>query len=158
MNRVILVGRIVADPVIRTLNNERQDHVSNFSIAVRDSIAHKDTFFINCVAWNNNFIQQYVKKGALVSIEGRLVVRSYTNKDGRNIRVTEVKVDNLRSLGSRNDDNTSSSNIDDLQINVPTQNDNTIESWSDNVSSQKVDAEQQYSEISIDDNNDPDVK
>jgi hypothetical protein len=45
-----------------------------------------------------------------------------------------------------------------LQINVPTQNDNTIESWSDNVSSQKVDAEQQYSEISIDDNNDPDVK
>jgi single-stranded DNA-binding protein len=69
-----------------------------------------------------------VKKGALVSIEGRLVVRSYTNKDGRNIRVTEVKVDNLRSLGSRNDDNTSSSNIDDLQINVPTQNDNTIES------------------------------
>lgn len=96
MNLCILIGRICAEPEIRYTQTGKA--VASYRIAVdrpykKDSQAESD--FINCVAWGSNgeFAEKYLHKGMKIAIEGRIQTRTYDDKDGKKVYVTEVVVD-----------------------------------------------------------------
>lgn len=97
LNVCVLTGRLTADPELKTTDN--QTYVVSFSLAVQRNYKNKDndqypTDFINCVAWRNTaeFIAGYFKKGSMMTVEGSLESRKFTDKDGNNRTAYEVKV------------------------------------------------------------------
>ncbi len=98
MNKVTLVGNIVADPKETLISNGGEK--SAFTIAVRDARNFQETYFLPCIAWKplSTFINANVKKGDLVTVDGRLTRRAYTPMDGKTIYVTEVVVDSFQTL------------------------------------------------------------
>ena len=84
INRVILVGRITKDPEIRYLQNGTA--TVSFTIACdRQYVAQngeRGADFINCVAWRQTaeFISRYIKKGYMMSVEGRIQTRQYQDQ------------------------------------------------------------------------------
>lgn len=105
MNKVLLIGRLTANPELRyTISNNA---VTTFSIAVdrnfKNEDGNKEADFINIVAWNKKaeLIHQYLKKGDRVGIGGRLQVRKYQNERGENRYVTEVVADEVEFLNSK---------------------------------------------------------
>ena len=128
LNKVILIGRTTKDVDLRKTTSGTA--VATFTLAVDNRFVQKDgqntADFISCVAWNSTaeFMNNYVKKGSLVAVEGRIQTRNYDNKDGNKVYVTEVVVENLRSLGGKNNDRSSGSNFDDYEpVNMRTNND-----------------------------------
>ncbi len=104
INKAILVGRITKDPILRKTPNGTS--VVSFTIACNRRIKQEgqpDADFINCVAWNKtaDFMVQYVKKGALLGLEGRIQTRNYDDKDGKRVYVTEVVADSVQALESK---------------------------------------------------------
>lgn len=85
MNKVIIMGRLTADPMYRQTNNGTP--VCNFTVAV-DKPYQKDkertADFINCQAWRNtaDFVSRYFAKGKPIVVEGSLVNNNYTDKNG----------------------------------------------------------------------------
>ncbi|MDR2557817.1 MAG: single-stranded DNA-binding protein [Mycoplasmataceae bacterium] len=98
MNKAILIGRIASDPILKHTASDRS--VVNFNLAVTDSFSAKNSYFFPCIAWEKraDYIQNYLKKGDLVSVDGRLTRRSYTAKDGQLVYVTEVVIDQIARL------------------------------------------------------------
>jgi single-strand DNA-binding protein len=135
LNRVILIGRTTKDVDLRRTTSGTA--VSTFTLAVENRFVQKDgqntADFISCVAWNNTaeFLDKYVKKGSLVSIEGRIQTRNYDNKDGNRVYVTEVVAENVRMLGSRNNERTTGTNYDDYEPVSSTRTNNDYESQID---------------------------
>ena len=103
INRVVLVGRITKDPELR--KTQSGTSVVSFTIACNRRVPSQgqDADFINCVAWDKtaDFMAQYVKKGALLGLEGRIQIRSYDDKDGKRVYVTEVVADGVQFLESK---------------------------------------------------------
>ena len=103
INRVVLVGRITKTPDLR--KTQSGTSVVSFTIACNRRVPSQgqDADFINCVAWNKtaDFMTQYVKKGALLGLEGRIQTRSYDDKDGKRVYVTEVVADSVQFLESK---------------------------------------------------------
>ena len=105
LNQVALMGRLTKDLELRVTNSGTS--VATFSIAVdRDFAAEgkeKETDFINCVAWKYTaeFISKYFTKGSLISVIGRLQMRSYTNKNDEKVTVYEVVVDRAYFCGGK---------------------------------------------------------
>ena len=102
LNRSILAGRLVADPEVRYTQNETA--VTHFRLAINwRGKKGNGTDFINCVAWGGlaKVCGEYLKKGRLVAVEGRLQIRSYKNKNGQSRSSTEVIVDNMQMLDSK---------------------------------------------------------
>ncbi|MBR3891227.1 MAG: single-stranded DNA-binding protein [Bacilli bacterium] len=128
LNKVILIGRTTKDVDLRKTSSGTA--VATFTLAVDNRFVQKDgqntADFISCVAWNNTaeFMNNYVKKGSLVAVEGRIQTRNYDNKDGNRVYVTEVVVETLKSLGSgsRNAERTGS-NYDGYEPTVSTSTD-----------------------------------
>ena len=107
INNVVLVGRLTRDPDLRTTGSGIS--VATFTLAVdrqyTNSQGERGADFISCVIWRKaaeNFVN-FTSKGSLVGIQGRLQSRSYDNKDGQRVYVTEVIVDNFSLLESRRD-------------------------------------------------------
>lgn len=100
MNRVFLVGYLSKNPESR--QTQKGLDQSNFSIGVNDLKRWEDSYFFNCVAWGQvaKYINDNIVKGQLVTIDGRLTQRSYTNNEGKNVNITEIIVDNIKTLGS----------------------------------------------------------
>ena len=104
LNKVILIGRTTKDVDLRKTTSGIS--VATFTLAVDNRFVQKDgqntADFISCVAWNSTaeFMNNYVKKGSLVAVEGRIQTRNYDNKEGNRVNVTEVVVETLKSLGS----------------------------------------------------------
>ena len=105
INDVVLIGRLTRDPDLRTTGSGIS--VATFTLAVdrqyTNSQGERGADFINCVIWRKaaeNFVN-FTSKGSLVGIQGRLQSRSYDNKDGQRVYVTEVVVDNFSFLESR---------------------------------------------------------
>lgn len=99
MNKVILIGRLVADAQLRY--TQTGNAVVSFRIAVdRPFSQQKETDFIDCVAWKKlaENIANYTTKGNLVALEGRLQIRSYQANDGTNRKAAEVICENVRFL------------------------------------------------------------
>ncbi len=104
MNRVLLVGRLTAKPELRYTNSNIP--YTRFSVAVDgipSSNGERRTDFINTVAWRKQAenVCQYLDKGSLVSVEGRLQTSNYTDKDGNKRYTMDVQADNIRFLESR---------------------------------------------------------
>ncbi len=102
MNKVILLGFLAQDPVAREFP-EKNLVTSNFSVAVSDSRNYNVSYFFNCVAWNQtaDYVNSSLHKGDFVVVDGRLTNRSYINKAGQKVYVTEVVVETIRNLGSK---------------------------------------------------------
>lgn len=103
MNRVILTGNLVADPDVRMTKNDTP--VTHFRLAVDRSAKKGEDAkadYISCVAWNGlaKICGQYLQKGRLVAIEGKLRFRSYES-NGQKKSVTEVFIDSMQMLDRR---------------------------------------------------------
>lgn len=99
-NKSFLIGRLVRDPEMRVTSSGIA--VTNFTIAVdqvRRKGAEKSADFIRVVAWRRlaEICGEYLKKGKLVAVEGRLQISSY-DKDGEKIYTSEVVAENLQML------------------------------------------------------------
>ena len=105
-NRVILVGTLVRDPEIRYVGSGAG--VTKFRIAVNPNKRDpkpEDTLFIDIVAWEKlaETCNTYLKKGMSCLVEGRLVIRQYDDKEGNKRQATEVVINTMQMLGSRQD-------------------------------------------------------
>ncbi len=105
INRVVLVGRLTKDPVLRKTTNGAS--VTSFTVACNRLFKQEgqpEADFINTVVWNKtaDSVAKYTHKGSLVGVEGRIQTRIYDDKDGKRVYVTEVVADNVRFLDSRN--------------------------------------------------------
>lgn len=105
LNRVILMGRLVADPELKTTPSGIS--VTSFRIAVERSYAkageERQADFINIVCWRNTaeFVCKYFSKGSLIALEGQLQTRSYQDKDGTNKYMVEVLADKVSFTGEK---------------------------------------------------------
>lgn len=91
MNKVLLIGRLCADPELRMTNNGKS--VTTFALAVNRQ-GGKETDFLDCVAWEKtaDFICKYFAKGNPIVIEGAIQTRNYNDKDGNKRKATEITV------------------------------------------------------------------
>lgn len=100
LNVVILAGRLTRDPELRYTPNGVP--VAHFTLAVnRTRGSQKDeTDFIDIVAWNKlaEICQQYLSKGRLVSVVGRLQIRNYETQDGQKRKAVEVIANDMQIL------------------------------------------------------------
>jgi single-strand DNA-binding protein len=102
INRWIGIGRLTKDPDMRYLPNGTA--VTSFTLAVdrpfTNSNGEKEADFINIVTWRQlaENCANYLRKGRLCAVEGRIQVRHYDNNEGRRVYVTEVVADNVRFL------------------------------------------------------------
>ncbi|MBM3449406.1 MAG: single-stranded DNA-binding protein [Armatimonadetes bacterium] len=102
LNRVVLIGRLTRDPELRYVPSGHP--VATFTVAVDRPFANQQgergTDFIPIVAWRKLAEQasQYLSKGRLVAVEGRLQIRDYETQDGQKRRAAEVVADAIRFL------------------------------------------------------------
>ncbi|MBH4710999.1 single-stranded DNA-binding protein [Staphylococcus aureus] len=106
LNRTVLVGRLTKDPEYRTAPNGVS--VTTFTIAVNRTFTNaqgeREADFINCVTFRKQAenVNNYLSKGSLAGVDGRLQTRSYDNKEGRRVFVTEVVADSVQFLEPKN--------------------------------------------------------
>jgi len=107
VNKVILIGNLGQDPEVRHL--ESGASVANFSIATTETYTDRNTGekksttdWHNIVVWRGlaKVVEQYVKKGHKIYVEGKLRTRSWQDKEGNTRYTTEVVADNMTMLGS----------------------------------------------------------
>lgn len=112
LNRVILIGRLTKDPELRY--TPAGVAVTQFTLAVDRQFSNqqgeREADFINIVTWRQlaETCANYLSKGRLTAVEGRIQTRHYDNNEGRRVYVTEVIADNVRfleSAGSNRNDN-----------------------------------------------------
>jgi single-strand DNA-binding protein len=106
LNRIILIGRLTRDPEAKYTPSGVP--TTSFSIAVdrpqssesRQQGREKETDFIDIVTWRQTaeFAGNYLQKGRLVVVEGKLQIRSYVTQDGQQRKAAEVVADNIRAL------------------------------------------------------------
>ena len=111
MNQVILIGRLTKDPEVKATQNGKE--VCSFTLAVdrkfKDANGERGADFISCVAWEQRakLLGQYFQKGSRIGIVGNIQTRSYDDKDGKKVYVTEVIVDQIEFVDSKKDDKNS---------------------------------------------------
>lgn len=105
INRVVLVGRLTKDPEFRTTSNDV--NVATFTLAVNRTFTNangeREADFINVVVFRRQAenVNNYLSKGQLAGVDGRIQTRSY-EKDGQRIFVTEVVADSVQFLEPKN--------------------------------------------------------
>lgn len=142
VNKVILVGNVGKDPEVRHFEDDGA--VANFPVATSErgyttrngQEIPERTEWHNVVAWRGlaKIVENYVKKGTQVYIEGKLRTRSWDDKDGNKRYTTEVYADNLQLLGRRGDNPNSTApgssqptaNTQSQPISAPPQNDDFL--------------------------------
>ncbi|MFB5190910.1 single-stranded DNA-binding protein [Alicyclobacillus fastidiosus] len=107
LNRVILIGRLTADPELRYTNSGTP--VASFTLAVdrmrSGQAGERQTDFINIVVWQKQaeIVSQYLQKGRLAAVDGRLQIRTYDNREGQKVRIAEVVAESVRFLDRGSD-------------------------------------------------------
>jgi len=103
LNRVVLVGRLTKDPEIRYTQSNTP--IASFTIAVNRQFSNsatgeRDTDFIPVVVWRKQAenVKNFVHKGSLVAVDGRIQTRNYDDQNGVRKYVTEVVADNVSFL------------------------------------------------------------
>lgn len=106
LNRVVLVGRLTKDPEFRTAQNGVS--VATFTLAVNRNFKSKNgeqqADFINVVVFRQQAenVNNYLSKGNLAGVDGRIQSRSYENKEGQRVYITEVLADSVQFLEPKN--------------------------------------------------------
>lgn len=104
VNRMILQGRLCADPEMRRTQNGTA--VCSFRVAWSETVKDRETkLFLNCVAWQGTaeMICKHFRKGKELAVEGRLSTREYEDRDGNRRSVTEMTVDRVHFCGKNED-------------------------------------------------------
>jgi single-strand DNA-binding protein len=102
MNRVVLVGRLTRDPELRYTPSGVP--VATFTLAVNRTFTNqqgeREADFINCVVWRKpaENVANFLKKGSLAGVDGRIQTRSYEGQDGKRVYVTEVVAESVQFL------------------------------------------------------------
>ncbi len=106
LNRVILIGRLTKDPELRY--TPAGVAVAQFTLAIDRTYSNpqgeREADFIPIVVWRQlaETCANYLRKGRMAAVEGRMQVRNYDNSEGRRVYITEVVADNVRFLESSN--------------------------------------------------------
>lgn len=106
INRVVLVGRLTKDPEFRTTQSDVS--VATFTLAVNrpftNAQGEREADFINVVVFRKQAenVNNYLRKGNLAGVDGRIQSRSYENQEGRRVFVTEIVADNVQFLEPKN--------------------------------------------------------
>ncbi len=109
-NKVQLIGNLGNSPEVRTFDGGRK--MARFSMATNESYRNAqgervtDTQWHNLIAWGKlaDIAEQFLIKGKEVAVEGKLINRSYNDKEGNKRFVTEIQVNELLLLGTKADD------------------------------------------------------
>jgi single-strand DNA-binding protein len=107
LNRVVLVGRLTKDPDLRYTPNGVP--VATFTLAVnrnfKNANGEQETDFVNCVVWKKpaENTANFLKKGSLAGVDGRIQTRHYEGQDGKRIYVTEVVAESVQFLEPKRD-------------------------------------------------------
>jgi single-strand DNA-binding protein len=106
-NKVQLIGHLGKAPEVK--NTESGKKMARFSVATNENYQNAEgekiteTTWHNIVAWEKvaDIVEKYLNKGSEVAIEGRLINRSYTDKEGTKKYITEIVVNELLMLGAK---------------------------------------------------------
>jgi single-strand DNA-binding protein len=106
-NKVQLIGRVGKDPEIK--HTQSGDAVASFSFVTSEHYKNKKGEKIETNQWHNiviwrklaEIIEEYVKKGDQLFLEGRIVYRSWDDKDGNKKYITEIVCDNMIMIGGK---------------------------------------------------------
>ncbi|WP_413627709.1 single-stranded DNA-binding protein [Fructilactobacillus vespulae] len=107
INTTVLTGRLTRDVELRY--TQKGDTNGTFTLAVdrrfKNANGDREADFVNCVIWRKSAenLANFVGKGSLIGVEGRLQTRNYENKQGQRVFVTEVVVENFTLLDTRAD-------------------------------------------------------
>jgi single-strand DNA-binding protein len=103
LNSVVLVGRVGQDPDIKFFETGRVK--TTFSLAVNRPTKDKETDWFRIELWGKQaeIARDYVRKGSLIGIEGRLEFSRWTDAQGQKHEMPVIAANNLRLLGSKND-------------------------------------------------------
>lgn len=105
LNRIVLIGRLTKDPELRYTPNGKA--VAGFTLAVdrafKSPQGERETDFINIVVWGVQAenCANYLSKGKLAAVDGRLQIRSFDGQDGQKRWITEVVADTVRFLSPK---------------------------------------------------------
>jgi single-strand DNA-binding protein len=106
MNRVVLVGRLTKDPELKYTPNGVA--TASFTLAVNRSFTNssgeREADFINCQVWRKpaENVANYLKKGSLAGVDGRIQTRNFEGQDGKRVYMTEVVAESVQFLEPRN--------------------------------------------------------
>jgi single-strand DNA-binding protein len=108
-NSVRLIGNLGMNPEVKEIGNNKK--LAKFSLATsaiyknKDGEKVSDTQWHNVIAWGNQakLAEKYLKKGHEVSIEGKLNIRSYNDKEGIKRYITEIIVNEILMIGNKKD-------------------------------------------------------
>ena len=98
-----ITGRVVANATVRTTKKDKK--VTGFTVALNDSYKPKDgdwvqiTRYVECAYWRNPGIAEYLTKGTLVELYGRIEAGAYTNKEGKAVGTLTMNVERVKRLG-----------------------------------------------------------
>ncbi|EPE5677921.1 single-stranded DNA-binding protein [Listeria seeligeri] len=102
MNRVVLVGRLTKDPDLRY--TPAGAAVATFTLAVnrpfKNGQGEQEADFIQCVVWRKpaENVANFLKKGSLAGVDGRVQTRNYEGNDGKRVYVTEIVAESVQFL------------------------------------------------------------
>lgn len=123
INRVVLVGRLTKDPELRYTPSGVP--MARFTVAVNRPFSNqqgeKEADFIGCLAWRKQAenLANFMKKGSLIGVEGRIQTGSFEGQDGKRVYTTDVVADSVQFLeprgGGSNSSNNTSQNTPDPQ-------------------------------------------
>ncbi|GIN38396.1 single-stranded DNA-binding protein [Heyndrickxia oleronia] len=117
MNRVVLVGRLTKDPDLRFTPSGAA--VATFTLAVNRTFTNqqgeREADFINCVVWRKpaENAANFLKKGSLAGVDGKLQTRNYEGQDGKRVYVTEVVAESVQFLEPKNNQSSNQQRNDD---------------------------------------------
>ncbi|QOY37370.1 single-stranded DNA-binding protein [Anaerobacillus isosaccharinicus] len=109
LNRVVLVGRLTRDPELKYTPNGIA--VASITLAVNRPFSNqqgnREADFINVVIWRKQAenVANYLRKGSLAGVDGRLQTRNYENNEGKKVFITEVVADSVQFLETKGSNN-----------------------------------------------------
>jgi single-strand DNA-binding protein len=125
INRAVLVGRLTKDPELRFTQNGVA--LANFTLAVdrarKNANGEKETDFIPIIVWQKmaEYCAEYLHKGSLCAVDGRIQVRTYDDRDGNRRWVTEVVSENIRFLDRKKTESPQNSDAPPQNNNIGTE-------------------------------------
>ncbi|EAD0731247.1 single-stranded DNA-binding protein [Listeria innocua] len=132
MNRVVLVGRLTKDPDLRY--TPAGAAVATFTLAVnrpfKNAQGEQEADFIQCVVWRKpaENVANFLKKGSMAGVDGRIQTRNYEDNDGKRVFVTEVVAESVQFLDSKNN-NAEGATSNNYQSEVNYSNNNKTSSY-----------------------------